>query len=210
MKVASSRVIAVLDLGGWYCCRLVKALDLSGVDMEKQHFAAVGRGLKGANFLSLEELHMDKSGMTNGGLDHIASALELGACPSLLTLNLSNNAFDEGVGEIVSRVMKSRQCQQLQSLGLRWAAFDCFGELEEVASALENGCCPNLKSLELGLDATSDDDMEVFARAMRSGAMRLLERLTLTWKDDTDENVSLKPVLEPIPAGECPNIRILM
>jgi len=178
--------------------------------------------------MSLEELNLHKTNMTEVELARLTSVLSYGACPELRILNLSYNRFgpevvvenfedpDEAAerraGGLVASMLRFGFCRKLQHLGLVWSEL-CRGEFEIIARALENGACPDLRSLDMSA-ALTVEEVEALASTIRSGALQPLEGLRLyyggvTEYDELDCVTPLVPVLRALRAGGCPNLKVL-
>lgn len=158
-----------------HACPRVRRLDLTGL---KGRVDVAAEVLESAHLHQLQELVLSKCGATAGAAT-VIRALQAGAFPGLVELDLSSCDLSPGDGVALGEAMISGHCVRLERLGLEDnRRLDGEGFVA-IFGALEAGSCPYLKRLELTHAHLSPETATAFGNALQSGYCHHLQRLDL-------------------------------
>lgn len=214
LRLRDSSAAKALQLGAMRLFKGLKTLELECDLLNETDAASVGRALSGGGFECLEELKLscDDEGLRDGVrvsefYANIMQPLAEGACPGLRRLTLHHIARGHsGHGVVtawVARAIESGHLQKLQHLDLSRSTMS-RGSMLKKLQALQSGCCPDLRSLNLmGCDLL-DEDYQALAELLMMRGCPNLEELRL------DGGTSFFAVMEALAAGSCPNLRELV
>ena len=210
LHVAYRPVVSWLDQQAWRCCRRLRVLDMSSIELQNKDAAFVGKALSQGALENLEELIISSGSFTGYltaiGLASVIKALSQGACPRLrrLVLSCEIGAAGAGAGEGVAASLEAGYGRWLQELELS-RTFLGPQNLSGISRALERSSCPDLRRLTLSGCHLVLSDGQALGAALRSGACRKLEVLELANNPHLDDGAV--DIMDALAAGACPHLQ---
>uniref|UniRef100_A0A0G4IAF4 Uncharacterized protein n=1 Tax=Chromera velia CCMP2878 TaxID=1169474 RepID=A0A0G4IAF4_9ALVE len=179
----------------------VERLNLVGTQMQQADVTAMCSALETGSVPSLKALHLCRVDVPAG--QALAAALDSDRLPELKELVVQDEPLSEGMGVVIRSIASGKApALSLLKIEIAYAAYptdpnthvdDIWGALAE---GLRGGKLGSLEDLELFFrcDHGHEDDLTIepsreFVRALGTGGLSSLRRLSLEWSEESDEVV---------------------
>ena len=137
----------------------------------------------------------------------VAAALQAGACPHLMKLDLSSAFLNPPGWLAVGQAIQSGHCQELKSLSVGWAALGATGLLPVIQALQDAQNGPELLEFELFRVLLTAEGATALSQLLSSGRCRSLERLSI--KGVLRGGGHIAQILQGMGSGGCRELRSL-
>ncbi|XP_018601539.2 NACHT, LRR and PYD domains-containing protein 3-like [Scleropages formosus] len=151
-------------------CSYLRRLDLSYNKLQDSGVEILSM-LLNHQHCNLQILRLSGCGVTDGGCDSLASALDLNPCSHLRELDLSDNDLQDSGVEILSAALGNKHCKlEILRLSGCWVT---EGGCASLASALHSNPFSHLRELDLSYNYPGDSGMKLFSDLLEDPQCKL-------------------------------------